>query len=142
MVSWKTSPMLRRTSSCSVRVSWPATLAEPDVALASVQRILMVVVLPAPFGPRKPKVSPRTTSKSIPRTASTSSYRLVRLETDITAGRSRSPASEPVPACVAAITEIYLLPADRCGVAARSVTPPVLELRGPDVGPEPVIERP
>ena len=29
-----------------------------------------VVVLPAPFGPRKPKTSPRTTVRSMPRTAS------------------------------------------------------------------------
>jgi ABC-type multidrug transport system ATPase subunit len=36
-------------------------------------RIAIVVVLPAPFGPRKPKISPGATSKSMPRTASTSS---------------------------------------------------------------------
>src|SRR4051812_34729709 len=30
-----------------------------------------VVVLPAPFGPRKPKISPSETSRSTPRTAST-----------------------------------------------------------------------
>jgi hypothetical protein len=34
--------------------------------------ILMVVVLPAPFGPSSPNSSPRSTAKSIPRTASTS----------------------------------------------------------------------
>src|SRR5258708_18315773 len=45
----------------------------------------MVVVLPAPFGPRKPKVSPLVTSKSMPRTAWTSPYCLVRPETDMTA---------------------------------------------------------
>ena len=33
--------------------------------------ILIVVVLPAPFGPRKPKISPRGTSKLTPCTAST-----------------------------------------------------------------------
>ena len=32
----------------------------------------MVVVLPAPFGPSRPKSSPRPTSKLIPRSASTS----------------------------------------------------------------------
>jgi hypothetical protein len=47
--------MFRLTESRSVAESYPATLALPDVALASVQRILMVVVLPAPLGPRKPK---------------------------------------------------------------------------------------
>ena len=33
--------------------------------------IRSVVVLPAPLGPRKPKISPRCTSKLTPRTAST-----------------------------------------------------------------------
>src|SRR5262245_46547200 len=33
--------------------------------------ILIVVVLPAPFGPRNPKISPRFTSREMPRTAST-----------------------------------------------------------------------
>jgi hypothetical protein len=64
--------------------SWPATRAVPDVAFARVHKILIVVVLPAPFGPRNPKVSPRATSKSIPRTAGTSPYCLVRPETEIT----------------------------------------------------------
>ena len=31
-----------------------------------------VVVFPAPFGPRKAKISPRATSRSMPRTASVS----------------------------------------------------------------------
>jgi hypothetical protein len=31
----------------------------------------MVVVLPAPLGPRNPKISPAFTSKEMPRTAST-----------------------------------------------------------------------
>jgi hypothetical protein len=36
----------------------PATVAEPEVAAMSVPRVLTVVVLPAPFGPRNPKTSP------------------------------------------------------------------------------------
>ena len=43
----------------------------------------MVVDLPAPFGPRKPKVSPVATSKSMPRTASISPYLLVSALTEI-----------------------------------------------------------
>ena len=39
----------------------PARLARPLVAGSSVARMLMVVVLPAPFGPRKPKISPSAT---------------------------------------------------------------------------------
>src|SRR5215471_9991908 len=106
--------MLRRTESRSAAVSWPATRAVPDVALASVQRILMVVVLPAPLGPRKPNVSPRVTSKSIPRTASTSPYCLVRPETDITASGlwpfppGSPPASGPVTAGLAAFSPVCI----------------------------------
>jgi hypothetical protein len=36
----------------------PATVAEPDVGAMSVPSVRTVVVLPAPFGPRKPKTSP------------------------------------------------------------------------------------
>jgi hypothetical protein len=72
VVSWNTSPMLRRTASRSVVTSCPATQAVPEVGRASVHRILMVVDLPAPLGPRKPNVSPVRTSKSMPRTASIS----------------------------------------------------------------------
>ena len=50
--------MLRRTSSRSLTTSWPATSAEPPVGRTSVQSMLIVVDLPAPFGPRKPKISP------------------------------------------------------------------------------------
>src|SRR4051794_36499434 len=64
--------MLRRTASRSVATSWPATRALPPVGRASVQSMLMVVVLPAPLGPRKPKTSPAATSKLTPRTASRS----------------------------------------------------------------------
>src|SRR6202522_1262454 len=75
--------MLRRTVSRSRTTSWPATLAEPVVGSARVHRILMVVDLPAPFGPRKPNVSPAATSKSMPRTASISPYFLVSALTEI-----------------------------------------------------------
>src|SRR5215211_2193867 len=63
--------MLRRTSSRSRTTSWPATVAVPPVGVARVQSMLMVVVLPAPLGPRKPNTSPAATSKVTPRTAST-----------------------------------------------------------------------
>ena len=43
----------------------------------------MVVVLPAPFGPRNPKISPAPTEKPMPRTASTSPYFLARSSTSI-----------------------------------------------------------
>src|SRR6185436_15225635 len=40
--------------------------------------IRIVELLPAPFGPRKPKASPRLTSRSIPSTATSSPKRLIR----------------------------------------------------------------
>jgi len=70
--SWNTRPMLRRTSSLARTTSYPATRAVPAVGWTSVQSILMVVDLPAPFGPRNPNTSPAATSKSTPRTASMS----------------------------------------------------------------------
>ena len=39
----------------------------------------IVVVLPAPFGPRKPKISPSFTCRSTPRTASTMPLRPLKL---------------------------------------------------------------
>ena len=47
-------------SSTSVQagVSWPAIVALPEVGRTSPQSIRIVVDLPAPFAPRKPKISP------------------------------------------------------------------------------------
>src|SRR5262249_44339146 len=42
-----------------------------SVGMSSVASIRRVVVLPAPLGPRKPKIEPCSTSKSMPATAST-----------------------------------------------------------------------
>ena len=56
----------------------PITSSDPSL-IGEVQPIIrMVEVLPAPFGPRKPKDSPAATSKSIPSTAVKSPKRLVR----------------------------------------------------------------
>ena len=79
------TPMRRRTSPGDVATSSPARRARPDVGCSSVQRILMVVVLPAPFGPRNPKISPAPTEKPMPRTASTSPYFLARSSTSMAA---------------------------------------------------------
>jgi hypothetical protein len=42
-------------------MSKPATTARPPVARIMPVRILTVVDLPAPFGPRKPRISPGAT---------------------------------------------------------------------------------
>src|SRR5262245_61726578 len=46
----------------SVCTSKPATVASPEVGGSRPVSILIVVVLPAPFGPRKPNTSPGWTS--------------------------------------------------------------------------------
>src|ERR1039458_4625909 len=51
--------MLRRTSCGECATLVPSTRTEPDVGFKSVASTLIVVVLPAPFGPMKPKISPR-----------------------------------------------------------------------------------
>src|SRR5512136_2007238 len=43
----------------------------------------MVVVFPAPFGPRKPRISPFSTRNETPSTAVARPYLLVRLSTSI-----------------------------------------------------------
>ena len=63
--------MRRRTSRGCVATSNPSTRASPEVGRSSVVSILIVVVLPAPFGPSRPKSSPCSIAKSTPRTAST-----------------------------------------------------------------------
>src|SRR3954453_14909965 len=77
--------MWRRTSSRSVVTAWPPTRALPDVGLTSVQSMLMVVLLPAPLGPRKPNTSPGETAKDTPRTASTSPKDFLRSWTSMAA---------------------------------------------------------
>src|SRR5689334_5969394 len=71
--------MRRRTPTGSASRSAPATVAVPAVGRSSVVSIRSVVVLPAPFGPRKPTISPSATLRSTPRTASTVRLRLVNV---------------------------------------------------------------
>src|SRR5438046_8140772 len=71
------------------RDSYPTTKshtrASPQVGCKSVPRILMVVVLPAPFGPMNPKQSPSLISRFRFDSATSVPYRLVRLTVLITA---------------------------------------------------------
>ena len=46
--------------------SWPATQTRPDVGLVIPASRRIVVVLPAPLGPRKPKADPSSTLRSSP----------------------------------------------------------------------------
>src|ERR1035437_2079738 len=53
--------MLRRTSPACAMMSKPPTRAPPDEGGKSVVNILMRVLLPAPFEPMRPKISPDKT---------------------------------------------------------------------------------
>src|SRR5205085_2215826 len=55
--SWNTMPKARRTSSGSLTGSWPAIESRPSLGASTVVSILIVVVLPAPLGPRNPKMT-------------------------------------------------------------------------------------
>src|SRR5215207_2389755 len=57
------------TASGSRVTSTPLTSAVPDVGLSSPHSMRIVVDLPAPLLPRKPKISPRRTSNDSPSTA-------------------------------------------------------------------------
>src|SRR5215212_9178208 len=57
----------------------PPTETAPEVGSDRPARTRMVVVLPAPFGPRKPKISPLATERLRSFTAVKSPYFLVRL---------------------------------------------------------------
>ncbi|BAS17911.1 hypothetical protein AHiyo8_62140 [Arthrobacter sp. Hiyo8] len=62
-------PTLGRTVASWRGISPPRTRMRPFVAAANPSSNRMVVVLPEPFGPRKPKTEPRGTAKSTPSTA-------------------------------------------------------------------------
>src|SRR6266566_5240103 len=70
--SWNTTPNFLRTSVWCVVGSRPSSSRVPLVGCKSVVSILMVVVLPAPLGPRNAKTSPGRTSKETSLTATTS----------------------------------------------------------------------
>src|SRR6202165_6121089 len=56
----------------------PSSHASPDVGLRRPSSILTEVVLPAPLGPRNPKISPRGTVIDKPESATVPPNRLVR----------------------------------------------------------------
>src|ERR1043166_8771473 len=61
--------------------SKPATDAVPEVGGRKHVRTRIVVVFPAPFGPRKPTIWPFSTSNEILSTATLRAYRFVRPST-------------------------------------------------------------
>jgi hypothetical protein len=74
--------MRRLTVRPSTQARRPSTDSSPPLGGDEQEIIFMVVVLPAPFGPRKPKHSSDRTLKSMPRTASKPPYRLTRFRAE------------------------------------------------------------
>ena len=56
----------------------PEIRASPDVGFSKVVKIIIVVLFPAPLGPKKPKISPFSTENEMSFTAITSPNDLVR----------------------------------------------------------------
>src|SRR4029453_15003510 len=69
----------------------PATVADPEVGAMRAPSVRTVVVLPAPFGPRKPKTSPKPISRETSSNATRSPKRLPRPWTE-SAGVSLIPS--------------------------------------------------
>src|SRR5215831_18339468 len=108
-------PMRRFTPSGSRVTSMPPTIAVPDVGFNSPHSILIVVDLPAPLLPRKPKISPRATSNVTLSTATKSPNRLVRPRTSMALLSNRALQScfrEPDVRDCAGPIELGLQPSD------------------------------
>src|SRR5580704_13004792 len=91
--SCKTTPTRSRQAPPAVAGSCPRTHTCPAVRRRKPSRISTVVVLPAPFGPRNAKTSPRRTSRSTPATTSRPAYRLTRPRTLTTTSDPSEPAA-------------------------------------------------
>ena len=85
-------PTLRRISMSSDPIGLPYNLAQPEVVGRSPVSIFIVVDLPQPFEPRKPKISPRAIRKLTLLTAMKSPNRRVRPSASI-AGTAPSDVS-------------------------------------------------
>src|SRR5436190_17474769 len=81
--------MRRLTPSGSRPTSTPPTVAVPDVGSSRPHSMRMVVDLPAPLLPRKPKISPRATSKLTSSTATNCPKRRVRRRTSMALSAKR-----------------------------------------------------
>src|SRR5215208_1315481 len=83
-------PIACLISSPSVTTSRPATVPRPALGRTRPVSILMVVVFPAPLGPRKPKTSPRRTAKLTASTAVKAPYRRVSPSTSTAAAAAEA----------------------------------------------------
>src|SRR5439155_14717180 len=79
------------------RTSNPATVAVPEVGNRKPVSMRIVVVFPAPFGPRKPTISPFATSKEMWSTARVRAYLFVSSLTLIIRISSREAGAPRLP---------------------------------------------
>src|SRR5207248_1466911 len=79
------------TPAASRQASRPSTAAVPVVGRKKPSRSRIVVVFPAPLGPRKPKISPSTTSKDTSDTAGVCPKHLPRFFVVMTIAGGSSP---------------------------------------------------
>src|SRR3990170_5456407 len=97
-----TMPIAAFTLRGSRAGSMPRTRAVPPVGASWPVRTRRSVVLPAPFGPKRPKNSPESTSRSIPARAVTDPNRFTRPRASIAFTRrgSRVPLFEGMPTVI------------------------------------------
>ena len=86
--SWWTTAT--RSRSVAVSQVSPSSWISPSSAVVSPARILIIVLLPAPFGPATPRISPGFASRSSPSSARVSPYHLRRPTDAQAAGQRRS----------------------------------------------------
>src|ERR1700722_10307846 len=72
------APTRAKASERSEGTGWPSTLIVPALAWVRPSNMRIIVVLPAPLGPRKPKALPRGTCRSTLSIAARWPKRLVR----------------------------------------------------------------
>src|SRR6187399_1585248 len=92
-------------------MSWPSTVTRPAVGLTIPQTMLISVVLPAPLGPSKAKISPRRMSRLMPFSAWRPEAKLLeRFETEMIDWLDESLMAKPLLLtwyrCCNALTEV------------------------------------
>ena len=70
VTSCGTRPISARAARKSATTSWPATVIRPSASAVMPQIIEISVVLPAPFGPSRARISPSSMARSTPFSAS------------------------------------------------------------------------
>ena len=94
-MSWGTTPMGSLTACASVTTEWPSTRASPPLGASRQQSMEMVVLLPAPLGPSRLKISPSVDGEADAVDGQHALGRVVLLA-QLLAPRRCSPAAPPV----------------------------------------------